>query len=362
MKLRKSFDTLPQRIFYNYLICLSPFRPIKSNEADEQSQAQMHALCSHILNSLYKQPELMNIKAGPDDCFELYVSNNRKPELSLSFRKSGEQMGNLYRFLCFAAINGKIGSATLSVTLDKKQFKAAREALNFLPHLGFAVEKDGLVITLTALKYPLVFPAMRLLANNNAPDGQITDETLFSFAMGIFDGSMDYLIDMIEREMELEPGFFAPYFDQMLQRGYLAERNYGWCAEGPTFGFRFSNGVSGVNLCYDMRKIHQLHFSLGSQIGVKAICEDFDNQPEHIKYYMTDRLTDCNNCMGCTKGGKNMKSYVEVTYAGKHRLLCPNSIWIGFQVEYMSHVMMKALVDFSALQAQYGVNWRKLKK
>lgn len=105
MKLRKSFDTLPQRIFYNYLLCFSPFRPIESDEADRRSQEQMHSLCEDILRSLYEYPSLMNIKVEPDDCFELYVSNNRKPELSKSLRKAGEQIGNLYRILCHAALN-----------------------------------------------------------------------------------------------------------------------------------------------------------------------------------------------------------------------------------------------------------------
>lgn len=362
MKLRKSFDTLPQRIFYNYLLCLSQFRPVKSDEASEQSQAQMHSLCEDILRSLYEDSSLMNIKVEPDDCFKLHVCNNRKPELSKSFRKAGEQMGNLYRFLCHAAVNGNIDNNTLVVTLDKKQLKAAGEALNFLPHMGFIVEKDGLTVTLTTEKYPLVFPAMRLLTLNNTLNGQVTGATLFAFAMGLFDSNTDYLIAMIEREMELEPNFFEPYFSQMLQKGYRFSRNYDWCPEGPTFAFRYNNDVSGVSICFDMRKIHQLHFALSTQIGVKAICEDFENQPQHIKDFLVDRLSDCNNCLGCTKGGKNAKFAVAVTLNGEQRLLCPNSIWIGHQVEYINHKMMKALVGFSALQAQYGDNWRKPKK
>lgn len=359
MKLRKSFDTLPQRIFYNYLLCLSPFRPVKSDVASEQSQVQMHSLCKDILHSLYEDSSLMNIKVEPDDCFELYVCNNRKPELSISFRKAGEQMGNLYRFLCHAALNGYIDNNTLVVTLDKKQQKTAGEALNFLQHIGFVIKKDGLTVTMTAEKYPLVFPAMRLLTLNNTLDGQVTGTTLFALAMGLFDNNTDYLIAMIEYQMELEPNFFKPYFSQMLQKGYKFSYKYDWCPEGPTFVFKINNDVSGISIYFDMRKIHQLYFALSTQIGVKAICEDFEKQPQHIKDFLADRLSDCNNCLGCTKGGKNAKFAVVVTIYGEQRLLCPNSIWIGHQVEYMSHKMMKAMVDFSGLQAQYGDNWRK---
>lgn len=359
MKLRKSFDTLQQRIFYNHLLCLSPFRPVESDEASEQSQAQMHSLCEGILRTLYEDSSRMNIKAESDDCYELYVCNNRKPGLSKSFRKVGEQMGNLYRFLCHAALTGSMENNTLVVTLDRKQLNAAVAALSFLQHLGFVVEKDGLQVTLTAEKYPLVFPAMRLLTVNNMLDGQVTGATLFAFAMGIFDSNTDYLITMIEREMELEYNFFEPYFSQMLQKGYRFSRHYDWGPEGPVFAFRVNNDVSGVSICFDMRKVHQLYFALSTQIGVKSICEDFENQPQHIRDFLANRLFDCNNCLSCTKGGKNAIFAVSVAIDGKKRKLCPNSIWIGHQVEYMNHDIMKALVDFSALQAQYGNNWRK---
>lgn len=362
MKLRKSFDTLPQRIFYNYLLCFSPFRPIESDEADRRSQEQMHSLCEDILRSLYEYPSFMNIKVEPDDCFELYVSNNRKPELSKSLRKAGEQIGNLYRILCHAALNGNINGNKLAVDLDKKQLKESGEALNFLPHMGFTAERNGSAVTLTAEKYPLIFPAMRLLAQNNMVDGQIVGSTLFAFAMGLFDGNTDHLIVMIEDMMELEPGFFGPYFSQMLQMGYKFTHKYDWCPEGPTFMYSFNNEVSGFSIYFDMRKIHQIYFALSTQIGVKAICEDFENQPQHIKDFLAGRLFDCNNCMGCTKGGKYDKFAVPVIHNGNQRLLCPNSIWIGHQVEYMDHDIMKAMIDFSMLQAQYGENWQKPKK
>lgn len=220
--------------------------------------------------------------------------------------------------------------------------------------MGFIVEKDGLTVTLTAEKYPLVFPAMRLLTLNNTHDEQVTGATLFAFSMGLFDSKSDYLITMIEREMGLEPNFFEPYFSQMWQKGYKFSHNYDWCAEGPTFVIRFNNNVSGVSIYFSIHKTHQLFFALSTQIGVKAICEDFENQPQHIKDFLADRLFECNNCLGCTKGGKNARFAIPVVLNGKQRLLCPNSIWIGHQVEYMNHNMMKALVDFSALQAQYG--------
>lgn len=361
MKLQKSFNLLHQRIFYNYLLCLSPFKPVKSDLADEQAQEQLHRFCGVVLCSAFENPELLGLKAQPDDCFELYVCNNRKPELSKSFRRYGELTESFYRFLCYAALNGTISGSTLTVALDKQQMKAAKEALAFLPYLGFGVVKDSLSVTLTASKYPRIFPAMRLLASVNAPGGEITGKTLFSFAMCVFSGDIDYLIPMIERKMDLESGFFAPYFERMLGMGYRFERDWGWGAEGPYFSFQFNNGVSGVHICFQIHKKHQIYFQLGSQIGVKAICEDFDSQPAHIQDYLLDRLSDCNNCLGCTKGGRNAKFAVEVDENGAKCLLCPNSFWIGFQIEYMNHDVMRTLIDFSALQEQYGENWRKKK-
>lgn len=362
MKLKKSFSTLPQRIFYNYKLCLSPFNPVKSDSAREMEQEHMHRLCSDIIHKLYGKPELMKIQNEPDDCFELYVCNNRKPELSKSFRKSGELMGNLYRFLCGAALNGTLDNDRLTVNLDKKQMKDAKTVLSFLPHVNIDVKITDLSVMLISDQYPGIFNAMRFLAAINAPDGQITGKTLFAFAMCIFDKNTNYLIDMVEREMDVESGFFNPYFQQMTGTGYSFEHDFGWGPEGPYFTYKFSNGVSGFDIQFDMRKIHQIYFQLGSQIGVKAICEDFENQPEHIKDYLLDRLMDCNDCLGCTKGGKNAKFAVKVTRNGTKRILCPNSIWIGFQVEYMNHDIMKALIDFSAIQALYGEDWRKTKK
>lgn len=354
MKLRKTFDTLPQRIFYNYKLCLSPFIAVKSDLVSEIEQKQLHDWSVSVINKLYEQPELMNINDEPDDCFELYVCNNRKPELSKSFRKSGELMNNFYRFLCYSTLNGNLDNNILTVNLDKKQMKEVKTALSFLPIVGIKSEVKDDFVVLSSDQYPDIFRTMRFLTTANAPDGQITGKTLFAFAMCIFDKNTDYLINMVEREMDIESGFFAPYFKQMVDAGYIFEHEYGWCAEGPYFFYKFSNAVSGFNIHFDMRKIHQIYFSLGSQIGVKSICEDFDNQSEHIKDFLLDRLTDCNNCMGCTKGGKNSKFAVEVTRNGIHHILCPNSIWIGFQVEYMNHDIMKKLIDFSALQAQYG--------
>lgn len=237
--------------------------------------------------------------------------------------------------------------------------KDAAPSLNFLSHLGFGVEKDDLTVLLSAEKYPLIFLAMRLLARNASRGGLISGQSLFAFSMGLFDGSSDYLIRRIEDEMELEPSFFEPYFEQLRQKGYVYSHKYDWGPEGPVFFISFTNGVSGISLNYDVRKIHQLYFALTLQIGVKAICEDFDKQEASIKEFLLNRLMDCNNCMGCTKGGKSKKFTVPVEYNGTRRPLCPNSIWIGHQVEFMNSRIMNAMIDFSALQAEYGVNWRK---
>lgn len=352
---------LHQRIFYNYQICLSPFQPIKSDMADQRAQEQMHMFCSDILNLAYNNPEIIGLKIEPDDCFELYVCNNRKPDLSKSFRKSGELMGNIYRFLCYAALYGEINSNTLKVLLDKQQMKIAKTVLNILPKLGLTVVKEGLSVTLTTDKYPQIFHAMRLLVNVNTHDGEITGKTIFSFAMCIYNGDINYLIRMIEEKNEIENDFFTPYFKNMIDKGYIYDQDCGWCAEGPYFNFKFNNEVSGVHIYFSLHKKHQIYFQLGSQIGVKAICEDFNNQLDHIQNYLLNRLTDCNDCMGCTKGGKNEKFAVEVKKDGTKRLLCPNSFWIGFQIEYMNHDIIKSIIDFSTLQAKYGVNWRKKK-
>jgi len=359
MKLIKSFDSLPQRIFYNYGLCLSPFTPIKSDVATETEQAQMHRLCGDIIKTLSEKPDLMKITNEPDDSFELYVCNNRKPELSKSFRKSAEIMANLYRFMCLAALNGTISGVTLTAEYDKKQ-KDVKMILSFLSFLGIAGTVDGTSVTLKSAEYPGIFSAMRLLATVSARGDKITDESLFSFAMCLFNQNQDYLVDMIEREMELEKGFFAPYFEKMIKMGYIAKHKYGWCPEGPYFNFNFLNDVSGVRLIFDMRKVHQIYFDLGSTIGSKAICEDFGGLDDDIRKYIFGTIGGCSNCLGCTKGGKNAKFSVEIEYGGEKRMICPQ--FYSIQVPNMNHDIINAMIEYSALQARYGKNWHKAKK
>jgi hypothetical protein len=117
------------------------------------------------------------------------------------------------------------------------------------------------------------------------------------------------------------------------------------------------NGVGGYQIGYNPRKYKPFYFGTANGIGQQAMLNDFDNLDGDLKNHFINICRPCNECLNCTKNGKNKIFTAMVTFNGKEYKLCPN--FPRHSWDTMDRGLIDLLYKYHDAQKVYGVDWKK---
>jgi len=104
-----------------------------------------------------------------------------------------------------------------------------------------------------------------------------------------------------------------------------------------------------------------VRFVCNTTIGVKAALEHADELSDDIIRLLVRFCKPCDDCMGCTKGGKNAKFTVTVRSDGEEHRLCPQFAQMEWYNSNISRDKIGFMLEFNELQEKYGKSWKKTK-
>ena len=121
---------------------------------------------------------------------------------------------------------------------------------------------------------------------------------------------------------------------------------------------KYAKEVGGLSIEYNTLW-PTVRFLNMTSIGIKAILEHADELDEHLKQLLVRFCKHCNDCMGCTKGGKNKQFDITINAGGTDQRLCPQFMQMEWYNGDISTDKIDCLLDFNELQERYGKNWKK---
>ena len=336
MKNQTVFSSISQRVLYAYLFSFSDFKPIKNEGISETSQESLHTFMRRILEKVYEKPELLSLPLDTDWAYPINVCNNQFPEVDKIYQSVFKTLYEFYHFLYKSAFYGEVRNNAIIVNRELlKQHKASYKTI-FLPLLNdleIEVKNDKEKTTLFYDGKEEIFPAMKLLACQNTGEYEQYrtyppmnyHHNLFLFAACSFDGNCNYLIDRLDQVYQLD-SMCKNLEKECLNKGYHFTCKCGITGTDYFFSVILQKNVGGFLFSYNPRKEWKLSFGTLNGIGEKAMLEDFASLDEDMKEYFLHICKPCNNCLGCTKKGRNEVYTVKVT--------CLNSKLIKVLLKY----------------------------
>jgi hypothetical protein len=309
-----------------------------------------------LTENLYENPDLLGLPTDPDDAYEWWQCNNMRPELSTVFLAIHKTLFEYYKFLYKSALHGEIEAGNLKVYIKI----LAENKAPFKPIYGKALSSVGLVVAKDKTQVSIsgdngVLRAMKLLSEIVTTNvNKWTPFQLGEFARCCFDrsdGNTDYVLARLD-EVAGTNGLIMKLRERCLAEGYSEELKTEFTATSLGIGTQYHNGVGGFNIGYSTRKRCGVLYGTLNGIGQKAMLEDFDNLSDRMKQHHIEICKKCDNCLVCTKGGKNKIFTIHVEYGGESYNLCPmfpRNTW-----ETLDEDLMDKLFEYHALQKQYG--------
>ncbi|MDF2543782.1 MAG: hypothetical protein K0S47_3500 [Herbinix sp.] len=359
MERRKEFDHVAQRVVHVLLVSFSDFTPFESNRATENSQKEFHGILKSILENLYEASDL-DLPMVTDEAYEWWQCNNTKAELNKIYQTIFKNISDYYRLIYLAGLKGEISNETLTIDLDSlKDHKTKPKVchLNVLKKVGIESELSGKKLVLTYPANSEILSAWKLLSEVcddflRSENHNRYDVSLFHFACGMYCNDERYWLRNIEKICGLEEGLLFAAEEKYLQKGYVKSVAGTMNNNEITLRYSFMNDISGFSISYQPRKAEQVFFSVQNTVGMKAMLEDFKQLPESIQTYFVNACRRCNDCMGCTKGGKSKAFTVRANYGGEELKLCPQfpmAHWFEWSAKRTEDIML-----LNDLQTQYA--------
>ena len=350
IKKTKSFPTIPQRILYG-LKFLYPDHPPDNSE-------KLHTLMAQIINKLYETPNFLNLNEHPDEAYEWFEVNNKKPELDKIYQSIFKSLFEFYKFLYMAALHGEINNGTLKISnVILKENKTSYKPIynNLLNELGVSISKEKAELKITADTD--ILQDLKLLAKK-VPVNIFPwmPYNLMGFILCSFTNDFNYVLARIDEANDLN-GVLFELQKRCLENGYEQSIRSDIGASGYDFTITFKNKIGGFCLGYRPRKYQQFFFGTLNGIGEKAMLEDFENLDKDLQKHFISICKPCNDCLICTKGGKNKIFTININYDGKDYKLCPS--FPCHEWETIDHELMDVLFKYHDLQEKYGTDWKK---
>lgn len=353
-KIGKSFDSLAQRMIYVYIATFPEFIPLASDQASKDSQKQMHDFLWSVITGLYEDPTLIDLPIQPDDCYENWMLNNRKPELITMMRKINKVLDSFYTLLIKIGEVGEIKDNRLYV--DKSAVRISSKNLTWLGNIGLKNESNKTDTAFWSEEYPEMLPAWKLLSSV-AIENPLDSVLLFS--RGIFDASFNYSSG-IYAVLSGNPVLFNEFQRFFEDNGYdysIHDRgkpivdncaSLEWHKE-----FNAKDG-DGMKIRYDYRKVNQIVFELMIP-RFRELLLQFEKMDDELKNLAVERTKKCDKCGYCIQTDKVNRKIIafKAEYNGETYEMCPffpAFIWNYIDEKTVS--AMKKLLMFAEKEFQ----------
>lgn len=352
-----SFDSLAQRILYRYAFSFADFVPIESKTVSVEAQHNFYDFCGSIVRGIAENPSVLGLSTEhPDEWLGAHEVMSMRPELYKVRNTCQKTFNDLFNLLLNAGNLGEVRGRQLILRLsDAPKVTAKMLTLfrKFLEHYGLFTEKDSDSLYFSFPDFPETLSAWQLLAAKCGEYPRPQYQAV-RFALWVHHDDGSYFLERIRTLLNLDEGFFEYITDKYLEKGYTPR----FVINEYSTSCSFTKDISGLSITY-ATLWPTVRFVNESSIGIKAALEHTGELDDGIKIQLIQFCKSCNDCMICTKGGKNSQFTVNMRCGDNVYRLCPEFV----QMEWYNHDISKEKIDFmlqlNELQERFGKNWKK---
>jgi len=355
-----SFDNLTQRILYRYTFTFADFVPIESDAVSVDAQRTFHDFCGSVVRGIFDDPSLLGLLTDHQDAWLEHGLLNMYPTIYKVRNMTQKAFCDLSGFLFAAGLHGKIYDERFIVRQDdlpKLTGKMLMLYIKLFERYGMFMEKDDGKLSFLFPDCQDIFTAWRLLAEKCGTFQDRPKEQAVRFMLWVHNDDATYFLERIRILLGLDEGFFNYIAKKYQTNGYKAKfviNEYGThCL--------YSKDVGGLLIGFFTLN-RTVRFVNDTCIGIKKALEHADELNPDIKRQIVQFCKPCNDCMGCTKGGKNKQFSVTVHIEnGEHRL-CPEFVQMEWYNGDISTEKIDFMFELNELQEKFGKNWKKMKR
>ena len=356
-----SFDNFAQRVLYRYAYIFADFHPLASGDVPVEAQRAFYDFCGAVLRGIANDPTLLGLSVDhPDQWLPPHHVMSMYPDV-YKVRNAAQKAANeLSNLVYTAGLLGVYGSGTLTMAVNSVPQMTAKTLgilLALLERFGMHVEKSNDMLTFTMPTCPEALATWPLLAKqcSTHPGGE--KEYAVRCMLWMHDEDDTYFLERLKTLLGLDDGFFAYVAEKYTANGYrkrMSVNEYG-------ANYTYAKGVGGLNIEYSTLWPTVRFVNLTS-IGVKATLEHANELEKDIKGQLIRFCKPCNDCLGCTKSGKNKQFTVVVLHDGQNHRLCPEFVQMEWYNNDISRDKIDFMLELNELQERYGKNWKKTQK
>ena len=345
-----TFDNLACRILYRYEFTQADFRPIETLEASHEAQRAFHDLCTSIIRAIAADPTLLDVPTDhPDATMPIHHTLNMYPDIYEVRNKAQGAFTALANLMYLVGLKGELNGGRLSVSVAELK-KMTRKSIAMYTDL-FALVGDGVIFGCVGgtayfecAANPELLAAWQMYATKCY--------SAKNFLLGHYNCTGEDLLRRISELLgdDLEPVFFANVRQMYLAKGYREQ----FISDDYRAQYMLKKDISGCTIEFSVLSVTVRFLNINC-IGIKAILEHFDELSDGLKSEFLTQCKKCNDCLGCTKGGKNKQFTVEVTALdGEIVRLCPEFVQMEWYNADMTIERAELLLELNELQAKYG--------
>jgi len=350
-----SFDNLAKRVLYRYAYAFSDFFPIQSDVISVDAQRLLYDLFGEIVRGLADNPTALGLSTEyPDEWLDAHAIMSARPELYKVRNECQKAFIDLSKLLFSIGNHGEIqGDQIVTPVSALPKFTAKKRAIftGYLERFGFVIRDDGAFLALQFCKQPEILAVLHLLASRCGEKPRY-QETMFM--LWLHHDDYIHFLKKVAALIGLDEDFFE-YVDKKY-------RGYGYI---PTYSVNeytanciYSKGIGGLDIAFSTLW-PTVRFVNETCIGIKAALEHADELEEAIKGQLVRFCKLCNDCMICTKSGKNKRFTVAVHHAGNTYNLCPEFVQMEWYNSDISREKIDFMIELNELQKQFGKKRKK---
>ncbi len=322
-KIGGSFDSLAQRIIYVTFSTFPNYVPVQSDLASEPAQRQMYNFLLGVISKLYENPTLLDLPIEPDDSYENWMVNNRKPELIKSMRKVMKNVDNYYTFLYNIGNAGVIHDNRLIV--NKGEMRITSKMVAYLAKLGIKSDVSKEQVAFYSDEYPDMVPAWKLLssvASQNPKDpGLLFSRCIYDITHKHPSEIYAHLSGNEDVFQALEQFFIDNGYERMNYEEALTRADNEICV---SWHKNFNKkDAGGIKIWFDFRKVNQIAYEL--QVPrFRELVYQFEDMDKQLKDLVIARTKKCDACGYCIQTDRTRKMMtVQLTHEGQTHAVCP---------------------------------------
>lgn len=346
-KLGQPFENLGKRIIYAYLATYPKFKPVENCGVSELSQRQMYDFLYESIEIIYNDLSIANIAEEPDECYENWELNNKKPELILKMQKIEKNFFDFYEYFVKIGLYGEV--INTEMIIKKSDMKITQKTKDKLVLFGLECNETKEIISFIHNKYKELFPAWKLHCSVPV-EGKIRTQNMMIFLYGTYGDKKYTAAEMFGR-------LCNPELISELER-YFSEK-----------GFNFANNEMRVAyekefpkkqkaymyIYYDWRKKNQMVFEFKVP-QFSTVIKYYDQMDEDLKTLIFYRTKTCDGCGYCTqtdKTGKRPRLALPLSLKEQSLLKCPLfPAFFWFDVNEDMIKTVKRLFDYAEVTLQ----------